>query len=301
MKQLMKIYPMLICLQLSFSALTAQSVTDSTVQKMITGERAFYETLGNIYPAEDSVAITESVIAGVKTYWFNQNLTSQKHIIIYLHGGMYALGRINSYRALLTHLSKKLNLPFVYVEFSLAPEKPYPAAITEITNVYSELIKKHLGYKFSIIGDSAGGGLAIQLVYNSAQSKLPAPGSLALISPWIDLKTTNKSYESRQAVDPILSRKLLHEHALLYNPNKIKEADPSELKFKTFPPLLLLVGTDEVLYDDSKDFYNVIKPIQKQIKFKEFDGQKHVWPVSDISSKATFEAMNDISEFLKSN
>src|SRR5688572_13903438 len=113
MKRLMKISSMLICLQLSFSGLTAQSVTDSSIQKMIAGERAFYETLGKIYPAESSVTVTESSILGVKTYWFNQDLTSEKHIVIYLHGGMYALGSINSYRALLTHLSKKLNLPVI--------------------------------------------------------------------------------------------------------------------------------------------------------------------------------------------
>jgi acetyl esterase/lipase len=62
-----------------------------------------------------------------------------------------------------------------------------------------------------------------------------------------------------------------------------------------------LVGTDEVLNDDSKNFYNAIKPIQKQAKLKEFEGQKHVWPVSDISSKASVEAMTDIKEFFKSN
>jgi epsilon-lactone hydrolase len=301
MKRLMKISSMLICLQMSFSGLTAQSVTDSSVQKMIAGERAFYETLGKIYPAETSVTVTESSILGVKTYWFNQDLTSEKHIVIYLHGGVYALGSINSYRAMLSHLSKNINLPIVYVEYSLAPENPYPAATSENLNVYRELIKKYPGYKFSIIGDSAGGGLAIQLVYNSAQSKLPAPSSLALISPWVDLKTANKSYETKQAVDPILSKKMLRDHAVLYNPKNIRQADPSELKFKTFPPVLLLVGTDEVLNDDSRNFYNAIKPIQKQAKLKEFEGQKHVWPVSEISSKASVEAMTDIKEFFKSN
>jgi acetyl esterase/lipase len=300
MKHSLKIFLMLILFQLSYSRLNAQSVADSTLQ-MIVGERAFYETLGKIYPAESSVTVAETSIAGVKAYWFNQNLTSQKHIVIHLHGGMFALGSINSYRAMISHLSKNLNLPVVYIEYSLAPEKPYPAAISEIVKVYNELLKKYPGYKFSVIGDSAGGALAIELVYKNIEAKVPVPNSLALISPWVDLKTQNQSYVTKQAVDPILSKKTLHDHAVLYNPKNIKEADPSELKFTTFPPILILVGSDEVLLDDSKNFYAYIKPIQKQAKLKEFEGQKHVWPVSDISSKASIEAMKDIREFIKSN
>jgi monoterpene epsilon-lactone hydrolase len=300
MKHSLKIFLMLILFQLSYPKLNAQSVADSTLQ-MIVGERAFYETLGKIYPAESSVTVAETSIAGVKAYWFNQNLTSQKHIVIHLHGGMFALGSINSYRAMISHMSKNLNLPVVYIEYSLAPEKPYPAAISEIVKVYNELLKKYPGYKFSVIGDSAGGALAIELVYKNIEAKVPVPNSLALISPWVDLKTQNQSYVTRQAVDPILNKKTLHDHAVLYNPKNIKEADPSELKFTTFPPVLILVGSDEVLLDDSKNFYAYIKPIQKQAKLKEFEGQKHVWPVSDISSKASIEAMKDIREFIKSN
>ncbi len=300
MKRSLNVCLLLISFQLSYTSLSAQSVADS-IRQLIGGERAYYETLGNIYPAERSVTVTETTISGVKGYWFDQHLLSKKHIIIYLHGGVYALGSISSYRAMVSHLAKRLSLPIVYIEYSLAPEHPYPVATNEILNVYRELRKKYPDCKFSIIGDSAGGGLAIQLVYNSLKSRLPVPTSLALISPWVDLKTENNSYVTKQSVDPILSKKMLHDHALLYNPTNSKTADPSELSFKTFPPVLLLVGTDEVLNDDSKNFYQVVKPIQKQAKLKEFDGQKHVWLVSTIESSASVEAMSDINEFVKSN
>lgn len=300
MKHSLKFFLVLILFQSLYTELNAQSVADSTLQK-IAGERAFYETLGKIYPAESSVPVNETTIAGVKAYWFNQDLTSQKHIVIHLHGGMFALGSINSYRAMISHLSKNLNLPVIYIEYSLAPEKPYPVAINEIVKVYNELRKKYPGYKFSITGDSAGGALAIELVYKTIEEKVPAPGCVVLISPWVDLKTQNPSYVTKQAVDPILSKKTLRDHAVLYNPKNIKQADPSELKFKSFPPIFVLVGSDEVLLDDAKNFYTYIKPVQKKAKLKEFEGQKHVWLVSDIASKASVEAMNDIREFIKSN
>jgi len=300
MENTLKTILVAVILLLSHTGINAQGIADSTLQ-MINGERAFYETLGKIYPPESSVNLTETNIAGVKTYWFNENLNSEKRIVIHLHGGMFALGSINSYRAMISHLSKSLELPVLYIEYSLAPENPYPAAINEIVKVYRELVQKYPGYKFSITGDSAGGALAIELVYKSIEAKLPMPSSLALISPWVDLKTRNQSYATKQAVDPILSRKTLHDHAVLYNPKNIKEADPSELNFRTFPPIMILVGSDEVLLDDSKNFYAYIKPIQKQARLKEFEGQKHVWLVSDISSRASIEAMKDISEFIRSN
>ncbi|MFC5536657.1 alpha/beta hydrolase fold domain-containing protein [Rhodocytophaga aerolata] len=267
----------------------------------ITQERAFYETLGKSYPADNSVTVNEVTIAGVKSYWFNEKLINQKHIIVYLHGGVYALGSINSYRAMISHLAKNLNLPIVYVEYSLAPEKPFPAAKNEIFSVYSALKKKYPEHTFTIMGDSAGGGLAITLVHDCIDSKIALPKSLALLSPWIDLKTKNNSYVTKQSVDPILSKDMLHYHALLYAPNSLKEADPSELKFKQFPPVFLLVGTDEVLNDDSKNFYNYIKPIQPKSKLKEFKYQKHVWLVSHIDSKESIEAMNDIKAFISAN
>jgi len=98
-----------------------------------------------------------------------------------------------------------------------------------------------------------------------------------------------------------LNQRFLYSHALMYAGGKMKEADPSELQFKTFPPVLLLVGTDEVLNDDAKNFYTYIKPIQEKAKFKEFASQKHVWVFSNVHSAASVEAVRDIKDFLSNH
>ena len=300
MSRILKLYLLLSTFQLSISAVNAQNIPDSTMQK-IYGFRSFYETLGKVYPADSTITVSATEIAGVNSYWFNQNQLTQKNIVIYLHGGVYVYGNIKAYRAMLTHLAASLNLPVLYIEYSLSPEHPFPAANNEILKVYREIKKKYPGYKITIIGDSAGGGLAISLVNDAQKANLPIPTSLALISPWIDLKCVNNSYTTRQAVDPILIKDFLYTHALMYASNKIKEADPGELKFKKFPPVFLLVGTDEVLNDDSKNFYAYIKPIQANAKLKEFAGQKHVWLFSNIDSPASVEALNDIKVFIAAN
>ncbi|MCS3799004.1 alpha/beta hydrolase fold domain-containing protein [Niastella sp. OAS944] len=297
MSRALKLYFLLSIFQLSISVVDAQTVPDSTIQK-INGFRAFYETLGKAYPPDSTITVIGEEIAGVKSYWFNQDQLTQKNIVIYLHGGVYTYGSVNAYRAMLTHLAKSLNSAILYIEYSLSPEHPFPAANNEILKVYRELQKKYPNYKITIMGDSAGGGLAISLVNDAQKYNLSMPASLALISPWIDLKCINNSYVTKQSVDPILSKDYLYSHALMYAPDKIKEADPGEIKFKKFPPVLLLVGTDEVLNDDSKNFYAYIKPIQKKARLKEFEGQKHVWLFSHIDSPASLEAINDIKEFI---
>jgi len=298
MKKALKLYFLIATLFLSLSNIHAQNIPDSTMQK-INGFRAFYETLGKAYPPDSAISINETTIAGVKSYWLNKSSIDQKHIIIYLHGGVYVYGSFKAYRAMLSHLAGSLNSPVLYIEYSLSPEHPFPTANNEILKVYRELQHSYPGYKFTIIGDSAGGGLAISLVHDAQKANLPLPTALALISPWIDLKGNNKSYETKQTVDPILSKTFLRDHALLYAGNHIKEADPSEIRFKHFPPVLLLVGTDEVLNDDARNFYAYIKPIQPAARFKEFEGQKHVWIFSDINTKPSVEAVNDIKAFIR--
>ena len=300
MNRILKLYSLLSIFQLTTSAVNTQNIPDSTMQK-INGFRAFYETLGKVYPVDSTVTETATEIAGVKSYWFNQKQLTQKSIVIYLHGGLYTYGNINAYRAMLSHLSKALNLPVLYVEYSLSPEHPYPTANNEILKVYQEIKKKYPGYKITIIGDSAGGGLAISLVNDAQKANLAMPDVLTLISPWVDLECINSSYTTKQTVDPILNKDFLYNHALMYAGNKMKEANPSEIKFKTFPPVLLVVGTDEVLNDDTKNFYNYIKPVQSKAKMKEFAGQKHVWLFSHIDTPASVEAINDIKVFITTN
>lgn len=300
MKNIFKFVVMLAMFQLTNTNVNAQAIADSTMQK-INDFRAFYETLGKVYPPDNTVSIKETTISGVKSYWFNQELLNQKEIIVYLHGGVYTYGNINTYQAMLSHLAKSLSAPILYIEYALSPEHPYPTANNEIFKVYSELQKKYKGYKITVMGDSAGGGLAISLIKDAQKANLPMPASIALISPWIDLKCANESYVTKQALDPILNKDFLYNHALMYASNNIKEADPSELKFKKFPPVFLLVGTDEVLNDDTRNFYAYINPIQENSEFKEYDEQKHVWLFSHIDSKESMEAIKDIKQFISSN
>lgn len=263
-------------------------------------DRTFFEGLGDIYPADGTVAISKEAIDNIPVYWFEppkHNTDNEDELVIYLHGGSYALGSIKSHKPMISHLANALDKPIVFIEYSLAPENPYPHAIHEVIAIYKDIIKQNTGSTIHIIGDSAGGGLAISSIASMTSSTLELPHSISLISPWVDLRCKNPSYEKRKDLDPILTREDLNTYAGYYAPNNRAEANPAQLKFDHFSPTFLLVGGHEILYSDTKNFYETIKPIQPNTQMQVYEDQTHVWPLTDIESTATQNAFKAIDRF----
>jgi epsilon-lactone hydrolase len=261
-------------------------------------DRAAFNGLGHIYPADDSVEISGEPIEGVSCYWFVPDHFDKNKIVIYLHGGMFVLGSIEGYKAMVSHFASAFSAKILFIEYGLAPEKPFPIAANDVLKVYRALIRRYPDAKITVMGDSAGGGLSATLVKLASEEKLQMPSSVILISPWVYLRGNTESYESRKKMDPILTKEKLMEYAGYYVANHWNEADPGQFTFNSFPPLLILVGSNEILFDDSKLFYEKIKPLQPETQMKEYENQVHGWPLIDIKSDAAKEAMASIEKFI---
>lgn len=267
----------------------------------VNSDRELFNSLVDNYPAEDSVDIKSETIEDVACYWFTPENFDEDHITIYLHGGSYALGSIETHKPMVSHFAAALPTRVLFIEYAMAPEKPFPNGVNDVLNVYRKLIYKYPNAKISIIGDSSGGGISVSFIKMALKEKLQMPASVVLISPWLNLKCNTESHENRKEIDPILTRDMLLEYANYYAGNDLDEADPSQLNFNSFPPLFILVGSNEVLFDDSKHFYEKIKPLQPDTKMKEYKNQFHVWLLVDIKSKASKSALADIKEFITQN
>src|SRR5450432_2717982 len=114
---------------------------DSILEK-VNADRAAFNGLGHIYPADGSVEISTESIEGVSCYWFVPNRFDKNKIVIYLHGGMFVLGSIEGYKAMISHFASAFSARILFIEYALAPEKPFPNAAKEILKVYRELIHK---------------------------------------------------------------------------------------------------------------------------------------------------------------
>lgn len=269
----------------------------NSILKKVNADRAFFTSLGKSYAADSSVAITSETIAGVNCYYFTPPKFDTHKIVIYLHGGSFALGALEPHRAMVTHFSANLGTRVLFIDYALAPEKPFPNGLNDVLKVYKEIINAYPGIEVSLIGDSAGGGLAVTFINSTIKEKLPLPASVVLISPWLYLKCNTRSHKTRKELEHIITTESLMDYAKYYVGNNWQEADPSWLSFTKFPPLLIVVGSDEILFDDSRLFYNKIKKVQANTRMKEYKGKSHVWLLTDISSDGSKEALKVIKEF----
>jgi epsilon-lactone hydrolase len=263
----------------------------------INADRAGFNGLGYIYPVNDSVKIVPEIIEAVPCYWFEPSDKTNK-LMFYLHGGMFVLGSIDGYKAMISHFAAAFSAKILFIEYGLAPENPFPNGIDDILKVYRAIIPKYPEAKFSVMGDSAGGGLAATLVKMTSDEKLQMPSGVIFMSPWLYLRCNTGSYETRKHLDPILTKEKLVEYGNYYVGNHWNEADPGQFEYKSFPALLILVGSNEILYDDSKLFYEKIKSLQPEIQMKEYENQIHGWPLMDINSDAAKDALATIKLFI---
>jgi epsilon-lactone hydrolase len=263
--------------------------------------RLGFENLGKNYEKADNVSISKEIIEHVDCYWFrNQEELNSNKIVIYLHGGGFVLGSIQSHQALVSHLAKHLSLPVLFVDYSLAPEKPYPNAVNEVLRVYDYLLHQHPVVEIVFMGDSAGGGLAVSVISKINERGIQPPKIMVLISPWIDLSCTNESYITNANSDPVLTKKLNQDLAYLYiGDYDLSEVNPIEKMFGQFPPTLTIVGSGEILIDDSKAIYNKIISQQPKTKLSIYNNQTHVWILKNIHTEESQRTIKEIDDFIK--
>ena len=262
--------------------------------------RLSFEKLGELYKHADNVLIENETIEDINCYWFkNKGDHSTGKLLLYLHGGCFVLGSLQSHQALVSHLSKNLMLPVLFVEYRLAPENPFPAAVIDITKVYQHLLYKYPGCDIVLMGDSAGAGLAISVLSKINEMDTHAPKYLIMLSPWIDLACTNQSLITNAAIDPILTKQQLEKFVSLYvNDKPVSVANPIKTMYGAVPPTLIMVGSNEILLDDSKLIFNKIAKRQTKVELNIYEGQNHVWMLEDINTEASKKALKEIQEFI---
>ena len=270
------------------------------MRNTLNDSRLHFEKLGTQYQQAENIIIEGEMIEGISCYWlYKKGTKAEKRIIVYLHGGCFVLGSILSHQALVSHLANDLNLPILFIEYRLAPENPFPSAIDDILQVYQYILFKKQIKDMVIIGESAGAGLALSLISGLNRSSIPRPEQLVMLSPWVDLRCTNHSILYNAAKDPILTKEQLQSFTSMYiGSNKLSGANPVETMMGEFPPTLILVGSGEILIDDSRLAFTKISDKQPKTKLSIYEGQTHVWLLDEIQTEASKSAIGEIRKFI---
>ncbi|MBS6366866.1 MAG: alpha/beta hydrolase [Clostridiales bacterium] len=194
---------------------------------------------------------------GIPAAWVRPKRGHTPHqVILYCHGGGYTSGNLGYSRILATKLANTVGCDVLAFEYRLAPEHPYPAPLEDALAVWDDLMYLGIGARDVIlVGDSAGGNLALTLTMALRDTGRRLPGRLVLLSPWTDLTASGASYETCRELDPVLTQDYIYAVRQAYAPDR-NWRDPmlSPLfgDFRQFPPTLIQVGEYEILYSDSE-------------------------------------------------
>jgi acetyl esterase/lipase len=237
---------------------------------------------------------------GVPSEWIDSP-NSGSGTILYLHGGAYALGSINSHRELIARLVNTTNCRALAINYRLAPENPFPAALEDAINAYDWLISIGINpSRICIAGDSAGGGLAIATLLALREKDMPLPAGVLCFSPWFDLTLSGDSVYKNENLDPILSSSILETYVNYYiGSNKASEPMISPLfgDLRGLPPIHIQSGRNEILLDDSVRFYEKAQQAGVDVTLKIWDDMIHVFQLFDFLPE-TKESMKQVSAFV---
>jgi monoterpene epsilon-lactone hydrolase len=217
--------------------------------------RANMEMMTAVAPPPADVSYEPVDAGGVPAEWVTAPGVRTDAAILYLHGGGYAIGSINTHRMLAANISRTAGVRVLIIDYRLAPEHPHPAAVDDATAAYRWLLAQGLdAAKLAISGDSAGGGLTVATLLALRDAGDPLPACAVPMSPWVDMDQSAASYSTRADVDPMVSAVGLKQMADWYlngQPTETPLASPIHADLSGLPPLLVQVGDHEVLLDDA--------------------------------------------------
>ena len=267
--------------------------------------RTAFDALMEKTPAADGVHDEPATIGGVAGWWCRPGDAARSAAILYLHGGAYVVGSASAYRHFVGQIAARAGMSAFVADYALAPERPFPAAIDDAESVYRGLVSAGIS-RIAIVGDSAGGGLALvtseRMARASETGTVPRPIATVVMSPWTDLTLAGQSIGSRAQRDPLLDVDALDEARRQY----LGAHDPSDPRASPLygdlaglPPVLLHVGDDEVLLDDARRYAEGMRAAGSAAELHVWKGMVHVFPANVALLQAAREALDDIGAFLR--
>jgi epsilon-lactone hydrolase len=218
-------------------------------------QRRLLRELLSAQPLPADVTVTAAALGGVPTAKITVDGIEPRHVVLYFHGGVYVLGDAFLAADLASQVGRRTQAEVVSVDYRLAPEHPYPAAVDDALAAYQALVDNGIAPSdIAFAGESAGGGLAIATLVNARDHGLPLPAAALVMSPYVDLTLAGTTIETKREVDPLLSRELLQARVVDYTSGQDAALDlisPVFADLSGLPPLIIQAGTHEVLLDDA--------------------------------------------------
>lgn len=252
-------------------------------------------------PPIDGVKSVPYDANGVKGLWLKPEGANENRALLFLHAGGFAIGSPRLEETMTGYLAKRAGIACFSLDYPLSPEAVYPAALDNAVQAYRMLLEEGFAPGDVVLaGSSAGGGLALSTLLRLRQEGLPMPAGAYLLSPWTDLSNSFPSHREKLAAEPSLGIGLVRTYAELYtNGRDLRDSfiSPAFADLKGLPPLLLHVGSHEVLLDDTLTIVRNAALADVPVSVKIWPGYFHVFQMFPAALEGSREALDEGAAF----
>jgi epsilon-lactone hydrolase len=275
---------------------------DILSMKSVAEMREAIEQLAVTDPAPPEIQRERINASGVDAEWIRDSGVRLDGAILYLHGGGYIIGSVNSHRALIARIARAANVQAFGVDYRRAPEHPFPAPVEDATAAFRWLLANGFSaHQIAIAGDSAGGGLAIATLVAIRDAGFPLPACAVAMSPWTDLEALGESYIANRELDNLCHRQGILNLARLYlagqNPRNPLAA-PLYADLHRLPPVLIHVGEAETLLDDSTRIADRARAQGVEVDLKKWTDMPHVFQLFLPTIPESTQSIAEIGAFI---
>ncbi len=254
-------------------------------------------------PVPEHVPVEPAITGGVPGEWLTPAGAIPARVVLYLHGGGYLIGSPATHRGLAARIAAAAGARVLSLDYRLAPEHPFPAAVNDATAAYRALLAQDVAPDGIVIaGDSAGGGLALAVLVALRDAGIPLPAAGVVLSPWVDLAVTGESMTTRAAVDPMVQREAVAGMAQGYLQGadaRHPYASPLYADLTGLPPLLIQVGTSETLLDDATRMANKARVAGVDVALEPWEEMIHVFQLFAPLLPEGQQAIDRIGAFVR--
>jgi epsilon-lactone hydrolase len=277
-----------------------QPVLDSaTVADM----RAGMEDMAGGAPLPEGTTIEVVDAGGVPAEWVSVAGASGDAVLLYLHGGGYCIGSINTHRGMAARLAQACRARALNLDYRLAPEHPHPAAVDDAVAADRWLLDRGVAPAQIVLGgDSAGGGLVMATLLALRDAGHPLPVAGFCLSPWVDLECSGETMTTKADVDPMVGKDGLTEMAAAYaGDHELRHplVSPLHADLSGLPPLLIQVGTAETLLDDAVRLADRARNAGMDVRLEAWDDLVHVFQAFAPMVPEAVEAIDGIGRFVR--
>jgi len=243
-------------------------------------------------------------IAGVRCEWLTPRGCEDAPLLYYLHGGAYLMGSPGTHRKMVSHLAREAGVRALLPEYSLAPEKPFPAGLNDCVDVYRALLASgEQADRVFVAGDSAGGGMSMATLLSLRDAGDPLPRAAVLLSPWLDLTAQGESMTTRVDHDPWFDPTHMPHIADYYcSSDEFRNplVSPVYADVSGLPHILIQVGDHEILLSDSTRLTGSITAAEGQVTLQVWPEMWHVFQFFVGKIPEAKRAIKDIAQFISS-